>query len=242
MNKFFLSMLFALATTMSFAQGGLGAQAGDIAVALQLGRGENFGDLNYVNKNSDTYYLSAPTNSTLSTSSNSLVNMIGAEVKYFLASNLAINVSGMGMISASPAQQNVPGVESLSDGTTNDMAIPAYNYVESVASSKYAFNLGADYYLVSGRVAPFVGVQGNFMYGQNKYFTLEDDDLGERFSENYGFGGGLVAGCDYHVAEGMFIGLQVKAVRYMYTVANQTPQPGMEAMAADNHSDRKSVV
>ena len=57
----------------------------------------------------------------------------------------------------------------------------------------------------------------------------------EAVSENYGLGGSVVGGVDYYVAEGLFLGMEIKAFSYMYSVNRIFPQPGMEGGDADNH-------
>lgn len=240
MKRFVLSIVLIISAGLVMAQGGFGAQAGDISVSLQLGHAEDFDDLQFVQKNADSYSIFAPSNSTSSTYNNSLVNMIGVEGKYFVASNIAVRLSGMGTISNTPAQQDVPGVPNPDNGIEGlpNMVIPSYSDVPSTSFHKYILNVGGDYYFSTGgtRVFPYAGGQLNMNYGQRKDFTLLDDDLGERVSETYGLGGSVVGGVDYYIGEGFFLGVEVKAFSYMYSVAKMFPQPGMEALDADNHS------
>lgn len=215
---------------------GFGPQAGDKSISLLLGRSDDFSDLQFIEKNLDNYTIYAPTNSTASTSSNSLVNMIGVEGKYFLSSKLAIRLSGTGLISSTPAQDDVPGIADPDNEYSN--IIPGYADVPSSSYYKILANVGTDYYFNVGndRLYPYSGVQINFNYGQRKDFTLEDDDLGERVTETYGLGGSIVGGVDYYIAQGFFLGIEIKAASYMYSVARIFPQPGMEGGDADNHS------
>ena len=39
-----------------------------------------------------------------------------------------------------------------------------------------------------------------------------------RLGEIYGVGGSLVGGFDYYFAEGLFLGIEIKAASYMYNV------------------------
>ncbi len=242
MKKVLLSIVLTMTTCLVMAQG-FGPQAGDKSVSLQLGRGDDFSDLQYVAKNLGTYTVYVPSNSTASTDDNSLINMIGVEGKYFLSSNLAVRLSGMGLISSTPAQQDIPAVinPEYYDDEVDELSyisIPGYSDVESSSSYKVLVNAGADYYFNVGndRLYPYAGAQLNFNYGQSKYFTLEDDDMGERVSETYGLGGSIVGGVDYYIAQGFFLGIEIKAASYMYSVARIFPQPGMEGGDADNHS------
>ncbi|MCG8580822.1 MAG: hypothetical protein MI866_12945 [Bacteroidales bacterium] len=241
MKKIILSFTIALMSCLAMAQEGFGPKAGDISVSLQLGKATDVSDnLQYIRKNQNLYQVYAPSNSAVSGSSNSLVNMIGIEGKYFLSNKWAVRLSGMGLINSTPAQQDIPGVPNP-DNTGSDlpyMSIPDIADVPSTSSYSFIANAGADYYFNVGnnRLFPYAGAQLNFNYGQRKDFTLQDDDLGERVSETYGLGGSLVGGIDYYLAEGFFIGIEVRALSYMYSVNRIFPQPGMEGADADNHS------
>ena len=239
MKKIIFSVVLTITSCLAMAQG-FGPQAGDISLSLQLGRAENLNDVQYITKNQSTYPIYAPSNSSASSSSNSLVNMLGVEGKYYLSDNFALRLSGMGLISNTPAQQEVPGVPNPDYNASSGlpvMTIP--NYADVPSSSRYQFvaNLGADYYFSVGndRIYPYTGAQLNGTYSQRKDFTLLEDDLGERVSETYGLGGSFVTGVDYYVAKGFFLGLEIKAFSYMYSVNRIFPQPGMEAGDAGNH-------
>ncbi len=240
MKKIIFSIVLTMSACLVMAQG-FGPQAGDVSLSLQLGRAENLNDVQYLTKNQSTYSIYAPSNSSASTNSNSLINMIGVEGKYYLSSSFALRLSGMGLISNTPAQQDIPGVPNPNydpESGLPSMSIP--NYADVPSSTRYQFvgNLGADYLFSVGndRIYPYVGGQLNGSYSQRKDFTLVEDDLGERVSETYGLGGSVVTGVDYYVAQGFFLGIEIKAFSYMYSVNRIFPQPGMEAGDADNHT------
>ena len=250
MKKLVLSLSVALLSLMAVAQEEVateapqeaqattttsrerGPQTGDKSVSLILGKAENFGNLQYVEKNASLYSIYSPNNNTVSSSDNSLVNMIGFEGKYYITNNIAVRLSGMGMMSASPAQDSVPGI------ALDPVSIPEYADVPSTEVAAYIVNIGGDYYFdtkVKG-LFPYMGIQGNVNYAKQTSFTLQADDFGERVAEAYGFGGSAVGGIDYYIADGMYIGFEAKIFSYMYSVAKQFPYPGMEAIDADNHT------
>lgn len=255
MRKLLALILICCTGGFAFAQSGFGPVAGDVTVSLQLGRAESFSNLTYVQKPVDTnngqYYLSAPYATTVSSNDNSLVNMIGVEGKYFLSNQIALRLSGMGIIDLTPAQEETPGatvslynyfdpktVQMLQSQGVTDVVIPSYAPIESKTTHRFVGNIGADYYfqVASPRVHPYLGVLATFNYGRHQYYTLDDDDLGSRFFETYGIGASLTGGVDYYLAEGMFVGLEIKAFSYLYSVNNLTPMPGVETYDADSHT------
>lgn len=244
---------------MAFAQDGFGPAAGDISVSLQLGRAESFDNLHYVNSpinNNGYYYMSAPHATTVSSSSNSMVNMIGVEGKYFITNQIAVRFSGMGMIDLTPAQDAVPGLnlynlvdyqtqQQLIAAGVDDVVLPTYSSIESSVTHRFVGNIGGDYYFAveSRRVNPYVGAMVSFNYARNQFYAPDSDpytaagaELSSRFFETYGFGGSAVGGVDYYVAEGMFIGFEIKAFSYLYSVNKMMPIAGVETYDADNHS------
>jgi len=255
MRKLLALILICYTGGFAFAQNGFGPVAGDITVSLQLGRAESFYNLQYVQKPVNTYdgqyTLSAPYATTVSPDDNSLVNMIGVEGKYFVSDQIAVRLSGMGIIDLTPAQEETPGttvslydlfdyetVQRLqSQGVTN-VLIPSYASIESKTTHRFVGNIGADYYfqVASPRVHPYLGVLATLNYGRHQYYTLDDDDLGPRFFETYGIGASLTGGVDYYLAEGMFVGLEIKAFSYLYSVNNLSPMPGVESYDSDSHT------
>jgi outer membrane protein W len=245
MRKLIVLLLVALGTSIvTNAQDGFGPSAGDISVSLQLGKAESFSNLQYVAKpsTSSDYSLYTPYATTVSTSDNSMMNMIGVEGKYFVTDQIAVRLSGMGIIDVTPAQTSVPGVTyyntQLQNAGVSSIVLPAYNAIESKTTHRFTANVGGDYYFAvdSRRVCPYGGAMLSFNYGRHQYFTLDDDDLGARFSETYGLGGSVVGGIDYYVAEGMFLGFEVKAFNYIYSVNKLAPVAGVEAYDANTHT------
>ncbi|PZX18041.1 putative OmpA-OmpF-like porin [Breznakibacter xylanolyticus] len=263
MRKLISILFLALGTgSLSFAQNGFGPAAGDISVSMQLGRAESFDNLQYVrspvnsNYYNGDYYLNTPFATTVSTSSNSLVNMIGVEAKYFVTDQIAVRLSGMGMIDLTPAQDAVPGLnlydlvdyntqQKLQEAGVDNVVLPSYREIESTTTHRFVANVGGDYYFSVGsqRVFPYAGAMASFNYGRHQFYAPDSDpttaagvELSSRFFETFGLGGSLVGGVDYYVAEGMFIGFEIKAFNYLYSVNKMMPMAGVEAYDADNHT------
>ena len=121
--------------------------------------------------------------------------------------------------------------------------------------------LGADYYfdVKNPRVHPYLGLFGQFKMarvqayypytGQTTVYDVTDDESPLQFEdiamyrpENragqlLGFGGGLLAGVEYSVAEGLILGIEVAPVAYQYTLMHLMAQ-GQDDYYASNHNIR----
>ncbi|WP_282038022.1 BT1926 family outer membrane beta-barrel protein [Saccharicrinis aurantiacus] len=223
--------------------------AGDKIFSLNLGNKVNYGFVSHYETNQSTNSssageLSQPTYITGYT--NDVSNAIGVEFKYFVTSQIAVRLSGAGMISGAPSQDFVEGVDVLE--SNDPMAkVPSYAMTEGLNTQQYYVDLGADYYFTTSidRLYPYVGVQGNFIYGSlelsDGYLGLDDNDEvlpthDTRKGESYGFGGSLVGGVDYYLAPGFFLGVEIKAVSYMQSVKNIYHQSGLEAQNTYSHN------
>ena len=137
-------------------------QTGNIQVNLLLGKGmfyTNFYDLDIASSPSTLYLY--PSNMEISDPNyNSIGNMLGVELKYFVTSNISVGFTGSGYISNTPARDGVQGV------STATGSIPAYNRIEAELGSRAAGSLFGHYYLsVSNeRINPYVGAQFTFQY------------------------------------------------------------------------------
>lgn len=240
-------------------------EAGDKSVSLRLGRGASFGDLQYQEVNqratSPDYYnwngiLPAFQNqpgqpySFNLTSSNNMNNIIGAEIKYFISSQMAVRFNGGGSVMSSPSSD---ALEVTGDdiGSGNETAepgtfVPGWEMLEGRTTMQYYGDLGVDYYFTGKyeRVNPYAGVQGNATYGQMEIFDgyggVDEDgevvsSLDTRNGEGYAFGGSFVGGIDYYLSEGFILGIELKICNYMYNVKRVFHEPGMEPQEASTH-------
>ena len=121
--------------------------------------------------------------------------------------------------------------------------------------------LGADYYfdVKNPRVHPYLGLFGQFKMarvqayypytGQTTVYDVTDDENPLQFEDIamyrpdnragqlLGFGGGLLAGVEYSVAEGLILGIEVAPVAYQYTLMHLMAQ-GQDDYYASNHNIR----
>lgn len=230
--------------------------AGDISGAILLGRG-NFLDLNYWDVPAAAgidpdWYISgtAPYVNVVNTNNNSISNIVGAEVRYFLLDNIALKLSGGAILRETPERINVPGGNNTYIPGTGSNAtwIPSQDAVEEDRSLDANVNLGAEYHFSSkySRLFPYVGATLPFYYARRSLFdptiithpngTAEILDVGMRHTEVLGFGGQVVAGVDYYLMEGLYFGFEIKPVSYLYAYSNKVPGPGLETRLADSHT------
>jgi outer membrane protein W len=229
-------------------------QAGDKSVALRFGRAVSFGDLSFYEVNRSVNYSPSGTLPSLNEASsiefsteNSMANMVGVEFKYFITSQIAARFSGSGAIAGSPSQDAVEGVNDPTGEYYPGTYLQGWRMFEGRTTKQLYIDLGADYYFASNysRVNPYGGVQFNSSYGQLELFDgyrgLDGNDeviptYDTRRGEAYALGGSIVGGIDYYLAEGLILGIEIKAINYMYEAKRIFHQSGMDAQDADTHN------
>lgn len=231
---------------------GFSPSAGDMSVSLLFGRG------NFLNAGLTVPGLptagwtvpgTAPYANMVDPNENPVTNIVGAEVRYFVAANFALKLSGGAIMRNTPAQANVPGY--IDTTTPNGTWIPAYAAVEADDRVDANANLGAEWHFATkySRLYPYLGVTVPFYYSRRSMYNPTiiypdpndpdaDDqvtlDIGTRTAEIVGFGGQFVAGVDYYLMEGMYFGFELKPVSYVYAYSNKVAAPGLESAKADN--------
>ncbi len=58
-------------------------------------------------------------------------------------------------------------------------------------------------------------------------------DVGNRHSEQYGFGLQAAAGFDYYISEGLYFGFEIKPISWIYSGTNNIPGPGLQGWSAE---------
>src|SRR5699024_10365999 len=154
--------------------------AGDISGAILFGRG-NFLNLDYIDVPEAAAYNpgwsvpgSAPYANVVSTNKNTISNIVGAEVRYFLKENIALKLSGGAIMRKTPERINVPGGNNTTSGGPGGNAtwIPSQEAVEGDKSLDANVNLGAEYHFSSkySRLFPYAGVTLPFYYARRSLF------------------------------------------------------------------------
>jgi len=226
-------------------------EAGDFSGAILFGRG-NFLTSGLVVPSSANYGWTvpgtAPYNNTIDANSNGVNNIIGAEMRYFISTNMALKLSGGGIIRNTPDMANIPGF--IDSSAPNSAWIPAYQSVIADNQVDVNVNLGYEYHFATkyNRLSPYVGLNLPFYYGRRSLYdpTIDDSkdptdptyvvDVGVRHVEMYGFGVQAAAGVDYYLMEGFYFGFEIKPVSYVYAFSEKFPAPGLESLQAENHS------
>lgn len=243
-----LGMLYAqdattTTTTTSTSSGDFAPAAGDISVAVLFGRGNFLNGINVVSPVNASWTVPgyAPYQNTVDTNENPVTNIVGAEVRYFIADNIAVKLSGGAILRNTPQRVNIPGYIDLD--ANNATWIPAYAAVEADNRFDANLNLGGEYHFKSkySRLFPYAGVTIPFYYSRRSVYnpTINDEDativdIGFRTAEVAGFGGQLVGGVDYYLMEGLYFGFEIKPVSVVYAFSNNVPAPGLEAGVASN--------
>jgi outer membrane protein W len=226
-------------------------EAGDFSGAILFGRGSFLSDDNLIVPNSAggnrgwTVGGNAPYNYTTDPNYNSVSNIVGAEMRYFATSNIAVKLSGGAIIRNTPSQPNIPGI---TDADNNAAWIPAYEAVVADNQSDINVNLGGEYHFTTkyNRLSPYAGLTVPFYYGRRSLYdpTINDAvpptdpgyivDVGVRHAELVGFGVQAVAGVDYYLMEGFYFGFEIKPISYQYARLEQLPAPGLPSLQSNN--------
>jgi hypothetical protein len=218
-----------------------GPQKGTVTVSLLLGNTSTYSAGNWFQlpaAGDDSYTVYSPMQNGFPTE-NSLINMIGAEGKWFFSDTWAVRLSGAALLSSSPSYEGTPGVEGSSVLTT----IPKYNDVPARENAEVIINAGVDKYFATPNqhlfwyVAPVL----NFHYARKTGYEVSGADPTydpgtTRYAEAWGLGLSGIAGVEYYTATGIFFGFELQAGSYMYTKNTLLPQEGLETLSADNHN------
>lgn len=229
-------------------------EGGDLSGAILFGRG-NFLNSGLIvpqaagmNSYGWTVPGTAPYANVVDPNDNSVGNIVGVELRYFLQNNIALKLSGGGIGRNTPGRINIPGGYNDTEAG-NATWIPAYEAVVADERLDANANLGIEYHFSSkySRLFPYGGVTVPFYYARRTMYdptvTSNPDgtepqvrDIGARHAEMIGFGGQLVTGVDYYLMEGLYFGFEIKPVSYVYAYSTKFPAPGLETLQADTHT------
>ncbi|HEY9123849.1 MAG TPA: BT1926 family outer membrane beta-barrel protein [Bacteroidales bacterium] len=223
MKKHIITVLVALVSLPLFSQ----FNAGTLKVSLNLGNSPYVGMLQAPSQTSSTQYLSVEPARWVSGTSNSLVNMVGMEVKFFVADNLACKFIGGGQISVTPGQNEIPGVDNDVYPFDPQTAIPAFSDVKEQKQNQFLFQVGADKYFSKNNVAIYAGGELGFRYGAGKSKSITETSAGSSIAEVYGYFGAIDFGAEYNTNDGLFVGVEIRPVSVAYSVSTIEPIPGV---------------
>ena len=221
----------------------IGPSKGTVTASLILGNTSTYANSGWlqlpaVNGTSSTYMISSPYIYNYPTS-NSLVNMIGVEGKWFFCDKWAVRLMGAARLDATPAYEGTAGVPA-SDPIS---AIPTYADVPARGSTEVIINAGVDKYFTTKNEHLFwyVSPVATFQYGRKSGFEVTGVDATadpgtSRYAEGFGIGLSGVVGAEYYTTSGIIFGFELRGVSYMYTLNSILPAEGLKPLRSDNHN------
>ena len=188
--------------------------------------------------------------------SNSLMNLIGIQGKYFLTDRWDVNAMFSMNINATPSKDYIEG-----DHTVTELPIQDYKYIEGRIQNAWTVQLGSNYYFntKNERINLYAGGVLGWQMGriQTSYpytgETVIDEDMSEETDEDlnyesvqlytpnsragqiFGLRVGAVAGIEYSIAKGLILGFEVQPISYRYDCIQICPK-GSAVYQAGHHS------
>lgn len=188
--------------------------------------------------------------------SNTLMNLIGIQGKYFLTDRWDVNAMFSMNINATPSRDYIEG-----DHTVTELPIQDYKYIEGRIQNAWTVQLGSNYYFntKNERINLYAGGVLGWQMGriQTSYpytgETVIDEDMSEETDEDlnyesvqlytpnsragqiFGLRVGAVAGIEYSIAKGLILGFEVQPISYRYDCIQICPK-GSAVYQAGHHS------
>ena len=180
---------------------------------------------------------------------NSVVNIAGLQVKYFVSDCWDINLSFGMNIDITPSKDYVEA-----DETVPDMVIPSQDYINAQTKNNWYVTVGTDRYFKTKnpRIHPYVGAALGFQMARIEIMepytgeTVYDEDLGEEELQQVYLAGGKagqifglkaagVAGIEYSLTQGLVLGFEFQPLAYRYDIIQIAPQ-GFDKYNASHHN------
>ncbi|MCF0190290.1 MAG: hypothetical protein HUJ96_03395 [Marinilabiliaceae bacterium] len=173
--------------------------------------------------------------------SNNILNVAGIQGRYFLASNIDVNLSFAMNIYATPSKDYVEGVES------SPVAVPAQRYIQGRLQSNLQFNVGGDYHFKVGKnnnMNAYAGANVGYQLGRiqttNPYVGDQNGEqvtykVQSQAGQVMAIQGSIVGGIAAQTNFGLVLGIEVAPVAYQYSVYQIGPS-GFQTYKANHHS------
>lgn len=209
----------------------------DLVVSLLLGRGHFASPVFAPSSNLGTVNNQSPQTNIISGNDNSLLNMIGVEVRYFFSSRLAVKLSGAAILNNTPSRESLVGVPN---------AVPNINAVNADERIDLNFIPGVEYHFIvkSKKMSPYVGLSIPIIYGRHVNFNpdispngtnpLSGDAFGKRSATIFGLGSQLFSGVDYYFNNDIYIGAQINILGSTYTTVQKSAGDGVDVSKAES--------
>ena len=180
---------------------------------------------------------------------NSIINIAGIQVKYFVSDCWDINLSFGMNIDITPGKDYVEG-----DYEVSDMIIPEQKYINAQTKNNWYVTVGTDRYFKTSnpRIHPYVGAAVGFQMARIETMepytgkTYDDPDIGEegemqiyvaggKAGQIYGLKAAAVAGVEYSLMKGLVLGLELQPLAYRYDIIQIAPQ-GFDKYNVGHHN------
>lgn len=180
---------------------------------------------------------------------NSIINIAGLQVKYFVSDCWDINLSFGMNINLTPKKDFIEG-----DNSVPDMVIPDQKYINAQMTNNWYVTVGTDRYFKTSnpRIHPYVGASVGFQMARietTQPYTGEtyyDEDLeeesemqlyvaGGKAGQVYGLKAAAVAGVEYSLMKGLVLGLELQPLAYRYDIIQICPQ-GFSKYSVGHHN------
>lgn len=197
-----------------------------------------------------------------SLNSNSLINLIGLQGKYFILDNLDVNLMFSMNINATPSKNYIEG-----DATVNYLPIQASKFMEGKITNAWNLSIGSNYYFQTKneRINLYAGGLLGWQMGRietmlpytGETVTNEDSDgitggdvtdngdevddpvelyvPSSRAGQIFGLKVAAVGGIEYSLAKGLILGFEVQPIAYRYDCLQICPK-GSAAYVAGHHN------
>lgn len=249
MKKYIIISALLIGLMGSLSAQNLGPSAGEMSGAVLFGNGPYLSvPVPYAPQDYSSWTVSgsAPYMYLVENGENTLMNLVGIELRYFLTGNIAIKASGGAVIRKNPSVINIPGI--MDPNSPNATWIPNYSSIEQRNSMDANLNIGADWIFKTkyDKVFPFAGLNIPILYGKRTYYdptiTFSEygdpviSDISPRHGEVYAYGLQAVGGLDYYFAEAFYMGFEFKPVSWIYAGSRQFPAAGLPALKAESNT------
>ena len=247
MKKILITCFLSVLSLTSFAQeeersSNILPKKGDFLGSLLLGRGQFPRIYGAPANNASSISAVTPTTSVTDDNSNSFINMIGAEGRYFVTNDIAIKLSAGFLTANTPGREQIEGTLDTTGFGTN---VPTINSVEGNVTTQLRVEVGGEYHfkLDSKRLSPYVGLSVPFYYSKDKELdpgfniigNQVNDINGARTAVLLGIGSQTFAGVDYYFNKDIYFGVQINAVGYEYAFLQQSTGGGLPVAKSSTH-------
>lgn len=261
MKRRLLTALFAAATLTISAQPRSGAESfrpkkGDWQISLTLGRGQFFSQekMQFLLPTIDLstgamadvgpglapeYILKIGEGSV---NNNSVVNMAGVQIKWFVADRWDLNLTAALDLNMTPSKDYEEGV-AVGNGSSA-LDVPGSKYIYGNVIDNWMVDFGFNYHFLPrndrltvyiGAVAgyrmggiqqrmPYTGIEVPSTDGSDTTDPIELYAPASSGGSLYGIKGGIVFGAEFAIARGLILGLEVNPVTYYYSFMRISPR------------------